>query len=386
MVESIDAEGVYVVLEGNRRVAAIKILSSLEMINLLGLSPHLTKRYLALAERAAGSLPSEINCVIQVRENANYWIQLKHTGENGGIGIVDWDGRARQRFRGSSPALQAIDMVEKSGLLDDATKEKLPKIAITNIERILNTPDARQPLGVEVKKDKLILKSGDEEGALGRLAIIVSDVANRVVKVTQLDTKEQRVSYAKDVVARPLPTLPAGRGKKGGSTQTPITPSAPRAPISHDRPTLIPRRLKLVIPQPRLNRIYHELQKLELAHFSNSAAVLFRVFVELSVDDYAKRKKVSLKAVKKDKRGHTITVDMSLREKIRVAADDLEAKNACTRDELRGVRSLVANREHVLSVDSLNAYVHNKDYSPAPLDLKANWDSIQVFVEQLWAP
>ena len=76
--------------------------------------------------------------------------------------------------------------------------------------------------------------------------------------------------------------------------------------------------------------------------------------------------------------------EMSLRRKLSKIADYLEENKICNKDELRGVRSLVNKRNHVLSVDSLNAYVHNKDYNPAPSDIKSSWDNIQIFMQKLW--
>ena len=97
-----------------------------------------------------------------------------------------------------------MDLIEKSNLLNDETKRKLPKISITNIERILGTPDARKLLGVDVKGGHLSFTAPDND-VLGKLAKVVEDVANRRIKVTDLDTKEQRVEYAQQVAAMPVP-------------------------------------------------------------------------------------------------------------------------------------------------------------------------------------
>lgn len=383
IVTPADEPGSYTVLEGNRRIAALKLLSSPSLVASLDLPSSILKKYNSLIDQAKGTLPTELQCVVLSREDANNWIMLKHTGENEGVGIVTWDGRARHRFRGASPALQAVELVEASNLLDDDTRAKLPKIAITNIERILGTPDARRLLGVDVKNDKLILNA-PEDNALGRLALVVSDVANRTIRVTDLDAKDQRFAYAQDIAARPLPKPAAS-----AVSHQPSTGSKPTVAtrISPDRSTLIPKHFKLRISQTRINRIYGELQRLNAEHYVNSCAVLLRVFVELSVDDYAQRHRVTLKATprsKKSSRAASSPRDMTLREKLKTVADHLEARRACSKHELQGIRTLISNRNHVISVDTLNAYVHNKDYNPTATDLKTSWDNIQVFIERLW--
>ena len=390
-----DNETTYIVVEGNRRIAALKLISSPSLVASIGLSSSLKKRYRELHDSDSTNLPRQIDCVILDREDANHWILLKHTGENDGLGVVTWDGAARHRFRGSSPALQAIELVAKSDYLDDETKGKLAKIAITNIERILGTPAARQKIGVDVKNGQLELKIPEEE-AIARLAIIVSDVANKVIKVPDLENKDQRIGYAEDVASRPLPkakSFSVGRTASAGSKATKGIPttsssslSGPKR-ISPDRNTLIPRRFRLAISQTRINQIYHELQKLRIDQYANSIAVLFRVFVELSIDDYGQRHSILFKVPGKVKTGSTVTPpdrEMTLREKITSIVDYLDNNTFATKAELKGIRTLVSNRDHVLSVDSLNAYVHNKDYSPTPADLKGNWDSIQAFIERVW--
>jgi len=123
----------------------------------------------------------------------------------------------------------------------------------------------------------------------------------------------------------------------------------------------------LAIDQTRVNRIYHELRKLDLEQFVNCGAVMFRVFLELSVDVFAKRHAISLEVLPKKAPAvgspPAPPREMKLRAKLKAVADHLEATKACTTAELRGVRALIANREHVLSIDSLNAYVHNEHYS-----------------------
>jgi len=285
-------------------------------------------------------------------------------------------------------------MVEASNLLDEETKKKLSNIYITNVERLLNTPDARKLLGVVIKNKQLILQ--DPEESLARLALVVSDVANRNIKVTDLDSKEQRINYAQRIAEQPLrvsgestPSAPAATESEQPTT-TPVPPtgtslsisSSSATPsirkISPNRNTLIPKNLKLTIPQNRINKIYFELQKLNINDFINSCAVMCRVFIELSVDDFAKRQSITLYDSSKNR-------PFSLRDKINAVADYLEANKTCSKSELYGVRTLVMKNGHVLSVDSLNAYVHNRNYSPAASDLKANWDSLEIFVKALWS-
>src|SRR5947209_223845 len=69
MVTPADQPDLFVVLEGNRRVAALKLLSSPSLMTSLGLTQTLLKRYKNLQEKAQGFLPTELECVVLSRED-----------------------------------------------------------------------------------------------------------------------------------------------------------------------------------------------------------------------------------------------------------------------------------------------------------------------------
>lgn len=377
---------IFIVLEGNRRIAALKLLSSVSLVKSLGLPAKLADKYAALCARANSSLPKAIACSVMSREDAKHWILLRHTGENDGIGVLPWDGPSTHRFRGGSPALQAVDMVDEHNLVDKETREKLPTIPITNIERVLGTPEARELLGVEVKDGKLFLKS-PEDVALARLAEVVADVAHGRKKVTDLDTKDQRVAYAQEVAAKcksarkPSASGQGGSGSGGAAGGADGSRAAGAASLG--RRTVAPPRLKLPITEVRIGRILSELQKLNVEKFTNSSAVLLRVFVEMSVDCYAERNKIRTTVPLGPGKGGKFR-EMTLREKLTAVVQHMDANKVANKHELQGIRALIADRHHVFSVESWHGYVHNRHYNPDASNLKTNWDNIQAFVVKLW--
>lgn len=388
LVTPADENGQHIVLEGNRRLTALKLMTSPALISSIGLPQKLNDRFVGLYRDFGSSLPREITCSVLTREAARQWILQKHTGENEGKGIVMWDGPARQRFRGMSPPLQVINLVKESDLIDQETRSKLEKIAITNIQRILDTPDARRELGVDIQKGELVFIE-PEEVALGRLALVVADIANKRVKVSDLDYKDQRVAYAKRIANQPLPPLVPQSDSKGGSA--PQTGGSKKTASSRnikpDRKALIPSRLKLIIGQHRINRIYFELRKLDVEEFVNSVAVMFRVFIELSVDQYAQDHSIDLTFISKAKPGEPPSPPKAhhLPKKLELVAQYLEDNKLLTKNELRGIRAMAKKDLNLLSIDTINAYVHNKDFHPVASELKISWDNIQRFVQGLWA-
>ncbi len=360
----------YNIVEGNRRVAALKLLSNPDLLDDLSLSKVMASRYKDLQEQAKGALPEEIHCAVVSLEDASHWMVIKHTGENEGVGVIAWSTLAKERYRKSNAALQAIQMVAKHGYLTTEMEAELPNIALTNVSRFLGTPNSRQTIGVDWKNKTL---SAESEDAVGRLALLVQDVLTGSINVTRLEKKEDRESYAKELLGRPLPEKASqGAGSKLGGKGLGGKAKA----ITTKRITLPPKNLKLPITQTRIATIYDELRRLNVSQYTNAAAVLLRVFVEMSVDEYASQNTILLK----DKKNKELT----LRNKLLAVAKYMKDNSLRSKHQLQGIKALAQKEGHVLSVDSWNAYVHNQYYTPAPSDLISNWDSIQSFVEEIW--
>lgn len=107
----------YFVVEGNRRVLALKALETPNLV-----SPALTatavKTLTALASKHAANPVSAVKCALFASaKDADHWVELRHTGENSGVGLVQWGSEEKDRFTGRraqrSPAGQVIDFVRK---------------------------------------------------------------------------------------------------------------------------------------------------------------------------------------------------------------------------------------------------------------------------------
>ncbi len=382
-------KGYYTVLEGNRRVAAIKLCSEPKLVDSLKLPTSIARRLKSLNQEYGSSLPVNLHCTVAPsRKKARMWIELRHTGENAGVGIISWNGIAASRFRGESPESQLLEIVKDSDFLDDETRDKLARIPITNLQRLINTPDARHIIGMDIINKQLIFLNPDEKtDAVGRMAIVVNDIANKHIKVTQLDTKDQRVGYATAVAARDLPTP----GKKIAPTDLTgqVTPAKERTKKKKgngaSRKTLIPKSLRLNIAQPRMTRIFDELKRLKVNDFENSSAVLLRVFMEMSVNEFARIKRISLREVRTDKDGKKTQRDLPLKKKVARIVDYLVDKDASSKRELHGIRTLVSSRDTIFSISNWQEYVHNQHYNPIASDLIRIWDNIQPFFQKVWA-
>lgn len=87
----VEEDGELVVVEGNRRLAALKLLRNPDLATAASeqLGTELVKRFKTLQQIGVG--PDSIDVFqAESREAARHWIELRHTGENDGVGVLGW--------------------------------------------------------------------------------------------------------------------------------------------------------------------------------------------------------------------------------------------------------------------------------------------------------
>lgn len=376
----------YLVREGNRRVAVLKLLAAPEMFKVQHKS--FTNRLNKIIKKSGIGLHiKEIPCVAFVDANdANRWIELKHTGENKGKGVVPWDAQQTARFKTGmsnkqSVGLQVLDFLKGSS--GESTEKTLKKVSITNLERLLTDKNVQSVLGIQIN-DKGIVETGLLRDEIKKgLLKIANDIASKKVKVKHIYTKEDRKKYIETF--KPGQDIP-DQTKQANSVwalcdeddKKPMRKTKSRSSVQPiDRDSLIPRNCILSIREAKINRIYTELKNMCIETYTNASAVLFRVFLELSIDTYSD--KYSLPKTQQGGR------ELSLRQRLDAVVKHMEDNGIATKDELKGVRVIVQQKDGLYTVDTFNDYVHNRHFSPEATSLKLCWDNIQIFMEKLWS-
>jgi hypothetical protein len=381
----------YTVLEGNRRVATLRGLETPALV-LPAFDAKGQREFQKLSQQYASSPISTVRCaVFDSEEEAVDWIVLRHDGESRGKGLVAWGADEKDRFRSRhgnqtrSPGGQVIDFVESQGMLSEEAKASTKGI-ISTVDRLLSSRPVREALGIDVVAKKVVMHHPTKEVAKA-LTKLIDDLKTDKVKVGEVYHADQRELFAKNFHPefRPNPKTrlvsPVELGAntpEGSSGATPKRsgkPKAPRTPAP--RSSLIPGDCRLNIPQTRINKIYHELLRLNLEDFTNACSVLLRVFVELSVDEYVDANPATLGGKKRS--------EVNLAFKIKAAAAHLLAAGRINVD-IEMTMKRVADSPRILAASTVNfnQYVHNRYSHPQPTDLRAAWDEMQPFMEALW--
>ncbi|WP_432052161.1 hypothetical protein [Streptomyces xiamenensis] len=290
-----------IVLEGNRRVATLKLLHKPR----LAPTEQLQRKFAAIA--ASGEVPRRVQCVVaENRQQAAPWIKLRHTGENDGVGVVKWSPAEISRFGGRSTP------TEKARLLTDAVsawfaddEELVADVAavrenrITNLGRMIGDPDVRGRLGISFDGESVV-SDFPKDRMRQILARLFHDLAGSV-SVDKIKTKRQRNSYLQQV-EDDLPKLSERldepqRFSGAASNASPETIKNDETPDSS--PAKAPRRkrpdfekrlfqsVSLRNVSLRTSEVFEESKRLSIDEMPNVAAIMVRIVVDIVVTDAA---------------------------------------------------------------------------------------------------
>jgi hypothetical protein len=386
IIPTSEDDGMYYILDGNRRLTALRLLERPELAD--GIFDRSTSQKIRdLSSKYKNRPIIDLECVVfNDREHADPWIQLIHRGESQGAGLVEWDGQVAARYderkgigeRGASVALQILDLIKDHKTLSLITREKIEngKFPITSLIRLINTPYVRKKIGLHVKKG--VIDSYDDK-TVKDLAQIIEDLGTEYKTVSDIKRLDQRIEYI-DKLFDPHPEevsktssstndvpaispLPAGAKKKAPREEKPRT-------------TLIPRDFLADVTQTRINKIFVELKKLSVDEFPNAASVMLRVFLELSLDHILEE---TIKWSEQQIENSTLA------QKLMAVANEFERKQIMSSKQLAPIRKAVGGQTLLAaSVKTLHGYVHNKYFSPIPSELRTAWDDITPFISNLW--
>ena len=385
-----DRQGKFIVIEGNRRVLAMKLLKNPSLVNDLEMTDAFRRRLLSSGHSFDVKKIEPLDCYeVADRAEGIEWIIRRHTGQNSGRGIVDWSGLAAARFRGRDPGLQALDFVLEHGDLDQQVKDQIvAKFPISTLERLIGTPSVRSAIGFEIKEGKLRTELPADE-ALKPLKRLVLDLATDEINVTKVKSKKQQEDY----VGRLKPVDRPDLARKSGLSLSvdsmtdkdfmpvpALSQRKARGPKPTPRTAIVPRGCKLNVTVHKISGIYEELKTLQLTKHVHAIGVLFRVFLEMSVDDYMERSKLPFKY--HDQKNNR-DINRDLKTKVKDTAEHM-VKNGANAKDLRGVTSAMSDPNHPFAIDTLHAYVHSRFFTPIDRHLVTAWDNAEPFFGIIW--
>lgn len=292
--------GHYVAVEGNRRTCALIVLNDPDR------APTKFRKQLArLSEEA--NFPTRVKAhVFASREDAKQWIDLRHLGDQGGVGTREWDATQKSRAAGGNTqttardntlAVLVLDRLEEAGLLSPEQRKKVP---VSTITRYLGTPEVRAMLGLHSLRELVYTHDADEvEAALQRLALdSITPDADGNCPVHSRSNSAARKQYANTLKAEGVspttlldePAPPSADSKQRPSRLDADSPKR-RSPRDPDkRPNLIPTDFHITLKDPVLVRLRKEGRTLDVKEFTFSANFVLRAFIEQSITLFLRKR------------------------------------------------------------------------------------------------
>lgn len=202
VVPSAEKSGRFVTAEGNRRLAALKLLTN----------PHLAGtekaigRFRQLAKEAVVPVPTRVPCIVfQAADAAREWIIVKHVGELEGAGTVRWDAIQRGRFnlRSGRPEqyAAAYQFLDEAVANDWIAEDDANSVNVSSLARVLKDKGVQRVLHGETTEDGVAFNLADD-GRRRLARRLVRDWRQKSgLTVEEIYTKEKRLAYAERVHA-----------------------------------------------------------------------------------------------------------------------------------------------------------------------------------------
>lgn len=391
----------YIVVEGNRRLAALKALRE------PGLLEGPLEKQVGRLSRSIQDFESIAKVPVTIAPNrraTDRQIAGRHTGtpvlawqaENRASFILDKlaegydnsDLRDRLGFTLSdiqdARQTRAIADMARSLDLPPEVMAKLnhPRAKIfTTLERVVESAEGRKFLMLEPNADHGLRGTTTPKEFVKGFSKLVTDIALGKESSRTLNTNENIRSYFQSWKPAERPASKRGTFVpsdviKGKSVASPSPQPSQATPAKKQKPlseTVLPRDFKVRCKNERLIDIRSELIKLKRKDYPNAGAVLLRVFLELAITDYLDRtgelKKLTeaLKEKNALQQHGSPTMKHLTGAMIRIAKTKLSVT-----DSRKVVKALTYDASAPFSISELHTFVHQTDM-PSERDIQQFW-------------
>jgi hypothetical protein len=253
---------------------------------------------------------------------------------------------------------------------------------ISTLQRIMDNAKAREVLGVDFDANGAITGKVNLDEFKRAFARVLTDIVNQKINTRSVNTKQDIERYLGEI----RDDLPSKK-KKGSFTASdfetkrpPAPPEKPTkakpkkaTPAARQSKSLVASGTKCRLKSQRISAIFEELRTTNLDEKPNTSAVLFRILVELVIGYYLdKTKKIDPLLARAKKEGKAKDWYPTLRQMLDAMLKDTDFQiPTLARKKLN---KLVSDATSPLSVDGLDAYVHNRFSPPTATDLRSYWE------------
>lgn len=389
-------EGSYIVVDGNRRLAALKVLYNPDLLDGTGLGDSTKKR---LRETAAEFAPVEqLSCVLfDNRADANEWIERRHGKNLDGEGRISWGALESDRFQKDRTVLDVIGFVERNSTFEESDWHRIKKSvekSPTTLRRFLVSKPGKQFLGfVENKGDLGPEFKRDPKYIIKVLSQIFSDIdageitsrtynkASEISEYFMLLPQEFGVDKQAETSAHSFASTDVKDGAKRPrlAAKESTSPAVKTKKVTPPRTTLAPSKHQFAEPaNEKGKQLLREASKLRLRDTPLGCAFLLRAWLEFSIETEMRKSGLS----DKDSTGAVL----DLKGRFGVVCQHITATpgRLAKASDLTAIKAILTTKGGSVSFGALNGYIHNHFQKPSPDDLRNAWDHAIPFFTAIY--
>ncbi len=395
-----------IILEGNRRLAALKLLDNAQ----LAPSSHLQKFKQVVAKRTAPAVTRVRVLIARSREAAAVLILQKHTRDQ----VQRWSPLMQSRFyRGLMRSGVSIDdLAKQHGVTAGEVRDFLRIDSMYELARSLKLPDAvrstvndprefpasvlqrllemtafQKFLGLQFEADGSVSAKAAPKDFQKAYTRVLTDIAEEKINTRTVNTVKNAEEYIKKnwsgvtpAATRRAYSMADLKGEERPSTElaesgaASPSPSGPRASAIK----VIPSGIRCTLRDERVREVFKELKALHPKKYPNGHAVLLRVLLELGVAHWADKKGL-LRSLREQAKAKGKPADWAptLTQMLRALLADPEFSEVRPLARKALTKLIDDGKNSLISVDTLDGFVHNNFVWPSEAEIRRIWKALE---------
>lgn len=391
---AVKKDGGYIVIEGNRRIAALKAIQD----------PKSAPKIFIEKIKKLKSLPkiASINFVIAPsREDVQKLIASKHTKNTRRAWKPLRQAYFYKTLLDSTKEKWTIDRLQKEFAVHDiphfikmleihkvaksleyktnAIEEKIHderNFPISTLERIYNNQKCQKLLGFAFNEDGTLRINAKKDQFTKVFQRIVQDIAMNNEDSRSLNTENKIEKYVQSIIEKPIDKTKTGI-TTASFQERKVIPMSPASRSFKKPKGLIPNYVIFRLKSSALRNMYDELRIIPAKDFPNAAHDLLRSFLECSLVEFLKHKNEYGNVQKNDSHNPKLGEMLTHLQKGNIIKD----KNI-----IQAIADIKQDWDKPYSLERMNMVNHNENYASVEKDVRATWAKIEKLMMFLLDP
>lgn len=381
------------VVEGNRRVCALKLLDK------PCLAPKKHQKYFTTLQGKVKNQITKIPVhVFPNRDEAQPWLSTLHTASSN-TSRKPWSPEQKTRFDQSvdgrpdhAAALTILDFSLENNLISPEKSQKV----ITTITRMLSTPEVRHAFGITTGvTERNILINITKEEFTAIITQYFNDFDDPNYNIGSRSNKKNRLDYIQHL--KNIGKIPSNRLDKdielipgiSSTTTTSSTISPKNTTQKRTTKTTKSKSAQLIdyeleIPVSKIQSIYSEINTMDIEKHPYATAALLRALIEQSCDYFLLKSGNSIQ-FHEGSNSQKIEEKSKLREKILGIAQYFEKTHHIEKKELSAlINECAPKKDSSGTLNLLHGVLHNYAHNICSAQIISAHNNLRPFIIAMW--